>query len=338
MILTKEVELKPTGKSIQYYKNLGYDAKCRKPLFVMVKDLPEHSDAIVEILCDYCNENIASMKYSSYMKGAKNIDKYACKHCRYEKIKEVAQKLYGVECIGSLPETKEKRDKTIREKYGVNSYSQTEESKAKVRKTCIDKYGVDNPSKVEFVSEKRKNTNMQKYGYEYNLQIPEVRERITQTLYNNSSQKTSVQQRYICSLYQGILNYPVSHYNVDIYIPEDNIIIEYDGGGHLLNVITGRETQEEFNRKEIIRNNIIKHKGYKQMRIISSRDLIPSDQILLRMLSEAKQYFTDYPFHSWCLYDIDQNMLFNAENKEGALYDFGELRKIKNDVEPKNVA
>ena len=40
MLLTKEVEVKPRGKMIQYYKDKGYDAKYSQPLIVKVEDLP----------------------------------------------------------------------------------------------------------------------------------------------------------------------------------------------------------------------------------------------------------------------------------------------------------
>ena len=329
MILTKEVELKPTGKSIGYYRSLGYDAKCRMPLLIKIEDLPEHSDAIIEVLCDYCNKNIVSMKYSSYTKGAKNVEKHACESCRYEKIKEVTKKLYGVECIGSLPETKEKRDKTILKRYNIDCYSKTEESREKARKTFLDKYGVDNPSKSQAVSEKRKSTNLQKYGVAYTLQSPEVREKISKTLYRNGTQKTSKQQRYLHGLYGGEMNYSIKYYDVDIYLPEDNLTIEYDGGFHLGNVITGRETMEEHNRKQIIRDKTIKREGYKQMRIISTNDLLPSDQTLLQMLQQVRQYFLDYPNHSWIEFNIDTSTVRNAEHKEGVFFDFGKLRKIK---------
>lgn len=39
MLITKEVEVNPSGKSIQYYRNLGYDAKYHEPLIVKVEDL-----------------------------------------------------------------------------------------------------------------------------------------------------------------------------------------------------------------------------------------------------------------------------------------------------------
>ena len=50
MILTKEVEIKPTGKCIQYYRDKGYDAVHLKPIMVKVEDLPENSHVKVEVL------------------------------------------------------------------------------------------------------------------------------------------------------------------------------------------------------------------------------------------------------------------------------------------------
>lgn len=35
MLITKEVEVKPTGKMIQYYRDKGYNAKYNEQLFVM---------------------------------------------------------------------------------------------------------------------------------------------------------------------------------------------------------------------------------------------------------------------------------------------------------------
>ena len=194
----------------------------------------------------------------------------------------------------------------MQREYGVNHYSKTLEYKEKFVNTCINKYGYDSPTKV-----------------------PEIREKMVRTLYNNSSQKISKQQRYINNLYHGILNFPVKYYNVDIYLPDDNLVVEYDGGGHMLNVVTGRETIEEFNQKEIIRNNIIKREGYKQMKIVSSTDKLPFDDVLLQLLSYTKEYFSQYPNHSWIEYNIDYSTVRNAEQIDGIFFDYGKLRKIK---------
>lgn len=402
MLLTKEVEVRPTGKMIQYYKNLGYDAKHKQPLMVKVKDLPEHSDKMVDILCDYCEKEIISMKYSDYTKGAKNIEKHACKNCRYEKIKEVTKKLYNTDNIGSLIEFQEKKRNTVLARYNVDNYAKTDECKEKYKKTMLLKYGVDNPSKNPFSIEKRKRTNLERYGYEYNLQSPEIREKIlntclmkygytnpsqvpeirekieqtlidrygvsnlfmhpdiqskikqvflekygtdspnknpevrkktAKTLYKNSSQMCSKQQLFLYDFYSlnsdnVELNYPISRFNVDICFPEEKLYIEYDGGFHNAQVKLGDMTQEEFNHKEIVRNSVIKREGYKQMRIISSKDYLPSDSILLQMLEHTRQYFSENPERSWIEYNIDTSTVRNALQKDGVFFDYGNLRKI----------
>lgn len=247
--------------------------------------------------------------------------------------------------------------KTFREKTGYDYPSQSPEVREKMVKSCIDHYGVSNPQLSSEVREQTERTNLQLYGYiapsqspkikakvaQINfekhgyyspLQLPEVRQKIAKTLYANSSQKASRQQRYICKLYQGKLNFPIKFYCADICLLNDNLAIEFDGSGHMLNVTMGRETIEEYTQKEIVRHNVIKREGYKQMRIISSKDLLPSDQILLQMLQQAKQYFSEYPNHSWYEYDIDSSIVRNAEHKEGVPYNYGELRKIKDsDIE-----
>lgn len=65
------------------------------------------------------------------------------------------------------------------------------------------------------------------------------------------------------------------------------------------------------------------------IRIISLTDKLPTEEILLQMLADAKQYFKDFPEHSWINFDIDNGIVRNAEHKEGVLYTFGQLRKIK---------
>lgn len=69
------------------------------------------------------------------------------------------------------------------------------------------------------------------------------------------------------------------------------------------------------------------------MGIINKTVKLPTDQILLQMLSEAKQYFSETS-HSWITYDIDNSLMLNAVNKDvgGAFYNFGVLRTIKKSV------
>ena len=79
--------------------------------------------------------------------------------------------------------------------------------------------------------------------------------------------------------------------------------------------------------------NVIKNEGYKQIKIISLDDKLPSDDILLQMLSDARTYFSQYPNHSWIEFNISTSTVRNAENLNGIPYDFGALRTIKdNDI------
>lgn len=227
------------------------------------------------------------------------------------------------------PEVREKMVQSCIDHYGVSNPQLSLEVREQTEKTNLERYGYITPSQSPEIKIKMAQANLEKYGYETTLQLPEVREKTTQTYYKNSTQKASKQQQYINNLYHGILNFPVKYYNVDICLLDDNLIVEYDGGGHSLNLVMGRETKEEYVHKEIVRYNVVKREGYKQMKIISLKDSLPSDQILLQMLSDAKQYFSEYPNHSWIEFNIDASVVRNAENKNGIYYDYGELRKIK---------
>lgn len=367
MMLTKEAEVKVNNFTAKYYESLGYKIPMRKTMqstyektgkefaydtsktiMIKVEHLKENSRAIVEVLCDACKQNKMLVKYSDYNKVMRKTGTYVCRPCSYKKTQKTNLEKYGSISYLGTEECVEKTKEVMRKRYGVESYAQTQEYSEKRHNTCVERYGksynqifreramstlfektgykhaLQNPEVVEAI----KHTNMERYGAVCTLQNPKVKEKAIKTFYKNSSKISSTQQRYICNLYGGILNYPTKYHNVDIYLTGDNMVIEYDGSGHRLNVIRGSMTDEEFDRKEIIRNIAIKNEGYKQMRIISSRDYLPSDAVLLQMLDDAMQYFAGYPNHSWIDYNIDNSTMRNAENKDGVPYDFGKLRKI----------
>ena len=245
-----------------------------------------------------------------------------------DKLQNTCLDKYGKHCSFMNEEVREKHKKTLLEKYGVDHIWKIEEVKKKVDETIKTKYDVDNISCNEEIKEKKRQSSLKKYGTEYVLQSKEVREKISKTMHDNNSQKSSKQQQYLNVLYGGILNYPISNLSADIFLEEYGIDIEYDGGGHDLCVKLGNMTQEEFNRKEMIRNYIIKKEGYKQIRIISSKDKLPSDDILLQMLEQAKEYFSTTS-HTWIEYNIDTSTVRNAEHKDGIFFNYGKLREIK---------
>ena len=422
MLLTKEVEVRPNGKMIQYYKDKGYDAKHNQPLIVNIEDLSMNSAVLVETSCDYCGKIKPPIRYANYNYETKNgTTKSCCVDCaalkrgdvifekygyrsalqtpeikdkmaqtnleRYgftypcgnteirKKQKKTNLERYGVESPLQSKEVKEKIKKTNLEKYGVKSNFQREDVKEKIKQTNLERYGVENVLLNKEIKAKRnatllenfgtlyplqnpvcfnklKQTNLEKYGVECTMQVDEVRQKAKLTslerygyeypmqspdllekwFAKNGSNfvKSSRQQQYICNLYNGILNYPFKCFALDIYLPEERLDIEFDGSGHRMSITIGNITEEDFKKKELYRNVAIKKEGYKQMRIISSKDLLPSDKVLLEMLSMAKEYFSTTN-HSWINYNIDESRIINAENKDtnGVFFDYGELRKIK---------
>lgn len=301
-IITKEVEVRLNGNNVNYYRQLGYDIPMR-----------EASRAMKYQGFDYVADFKKSIfvKIEDVPKNSKALIESTCDYC------------------GKPKPIMRYSDYNKQTKNGALKCCCEKCSSLKHKEIMLDKYGYEGTMQVPEIRERVLRTNIEKYGCEYPSQSLEVREKIAKTFYNNSSQKASKQQCYINNLYQGILNFPVKFYCADICLPCDNLIIEFDGSGHMLNVSMGHESAEEYLHREIVRYIVVKNEGYKQMKIISNNDKLPSDQILLQMLNEAKQYFSEYPNHSWVEYDIDNSIIRNAEHKDGIPYNYGELRKIK---------
>lgn len=250
-----------------------------------------------------------------------------------EKVRQTNLELYGVENVFYNKDIQDKKNAILTEKYGSPYPLQNKECLEKMKKTNMEKYGFEYIPQLEETKQKVKKTNLERCGYESYLQSPEFLEK---WFAKNGSNfvRSSRQQQYLCNLYNGVLNHPFKCFALDIFLPEDKLDIEFDGSGHKMSISIGTITEEDFEKKELYRNVAIKKEGYKQMRIISSKDRLPQDDILLQMLQDAKQYFSDYPNHSWIEFSIDTSTVRNAEHKEGVPYDFGELRTIKDkDIE-----
>ena len=329
-ILTKEVEVKVNSYTIKHYESLGYKIPMRKAskssfqhtgrefvydlnntFMVNVKDLQRRSNIKIDAICDCCGEIVRDVMYENYCERIEIFGEYVCHKCKTTHYRETCLRIYGVDNPVKLKEVRNRMAATSLQRYRTVHPLQSKEIKEKQQQTVRNIYGVDNVS-----------------------QLSEVREKIAQTFYKNNSTPTSKQQLYIFNLYQSMnpvtqLNYPISRYNADICIINEKLDIEIDFGGHNLSVKTGELTQEEFDQKEIVRNNIIKREGYKIMRIISLKDLLPQDSTLLQMLDDARNYFSLYPQHSWIEFSIDTSTVRNTEHKNGIPYNYGALRTIK---------
>ena len=108
MLLTKEVEIIPSGASIKYYNDLGYDAKYHIPLVVKIEDLPKGSGAIVDVLCDFCKKNVVKLMYKDYVRRIEKYGDSACIECKPIKTQRNNLIKYGCKSPTCMEEIKEK--------------------------------------------------------------------------------------------------------------------------------------------------------------------------------------------------------------------------------------
>lgn len=214
------------------------------------------------------NEQVKEHLYNSFEKkyGTKHP---ACLDSFKEKVRQTNRERYGVDYASQLPATQEKKRQTVRAKYGVDYVVQLDECKAKAKQTMRERYGVDHV-----------------------MQLPEFRQKANETFFANGTGRSSTQQRHICQLVNGKLNYPQSGYKFDIVI--DNIDIEYNGSGHNLCVATGQKTQEQFDEAETRRKQKAIEAGYKIMNLDSKTDKLPSDNIIIYIVQALKFYLDNF--------------------------------------------
>lgn len=356
-IITVKVEDLQNGSNARIQYLCDY---CKNEVIIMVyADYVRRTKEINKMACKNCytqkvkETNLLRYGVTSYVKTKECLskmentikDKYGVSH--YSKTQDYKKK-YHKTCLDKYGESYRKQfsDKafeTFRNKTGYDFPSQSPIVREKIESSYIEHYGVASPQLSDEIRKKTEATNLERYGYITPLQSEEVKEKIVDTCYKNGTVPTSKQQLYLFNLYKSVdnsaqLNYPISHFNTDICFPTNKLCIELDCGGHNLSVKFGQITQEEFNRKELIRDKIIKNEGYKIIRIKSKTNKLPSDKILFQMLFEAKQYFLDFPFHSWITYDIDLSVVLNANYKNGIQYNYGKLRIIKHSDSDNKIA
>lgn len=229
-----------------------------------------------------------------------------------QKVKDTNLEKYGVNNPWKSEAIKEKRKQYFLEKYGVDNPSKSKEIKQKTKINFLQKYGVDNPSKLKEIKQKIKNTCLKKYGVPHVWMLKEkqilMRKKARETMYKNGTAPSSKQQRHICEILNGELNFPVGGCSLDIAFPNEMIYIEYDGSGHNLCVKLDNMTQEKFNQRDNKRVYYLKSLGWKIIRFVSSKDILPSDDIIIKLINECKNYLLNSN-HSWIEINIDENSI-----------------------------
>lgn len=356
MILDEKTLVNVSGPTKKYYASLGYDipefkdkqGRIRTPkgtkIEVFVKDLPIDSHVKIHVSCDCCGD-VVLPTYQAYNAKIKKYGDYVCRKCENTHQKRTVNKKYGVDNISQIPEVKNKKVQSSLLNFGTENVAQNKEVLSKIKQTNISRYGKPSFTQTELYADKRMDTIIEKYGTEENYKkhlAEEVRKtnldrygvdwytqtdkykiKSRQSFYRNGTTPTSSQQKYICNIYNGILNYPLEGYSLDIYIPDERIDVEVDFGGHDLSVKTGSISRKQFEINEMIREKTIRQNAIRLIRIISPHDKMPSDDKLMEIYDFAKSYFNFG--HTWINFYIEENKYKNAENKDGAFYDFGDL-------------
>jgi len=291
MLVLEPVEVKWNGKTKKWYTDKGYSfTKIGDTFMVTPTDLTKGSHVKVKVKCDYC-ENELMKTYKSYLRQSDNgKDVDCCKDCQYIKSQRNCLNKYGVKNPMQIDSVKSKQQHTLLERYGVDSPMKSEILRNKQKENNIHKYGVPHYSQTKEWKSKIEKTSIKNFGVSHFSKSKVVREKVRNTMFKNGTSPTSTQQNYIHSVIGGKLNYPVSRSSLDIAFPSSKIYVEYDGGGHKLPVKLGNMTQDEFNKREKRRTFSLLDIGWKEIRIISDNDKLPTDNLLIKYIECSKMF------------------------------------------------
>ena len=321
----------------------------------------EIQDKIKKTLKEKYGENIVNVSQVKEIQDkikATNIERYGVDHPNkssiiQNKIKATNLERYGFECPLQSEEVKKKTKETcikkygvdypmqntaIRnkakvtniERYGVENVAQSEIIQNRMKATCKERYGVEHGLQSEIIQNKMKATCKERYGYEHPLQSEEIKNKALDSFRFNGTGPCSRAQKYIYYILNGILNKRICGLLVDIYMEKENIIIEYDGGGHFLgDKMNGNisPTKESLLREKEREDKIINN-GYKMIRFIATKDRIPSDEVILNLVEGFKN--SDFKV---IRINFEEGTI-DRDYKEKWYCNFGKLRRItKKDLE-----
>lgn len=169
-----------------------------------------------------------------------------------KKYRECCQNKYGVDNLFQAKEIKEKIKQTNISKYGKSSYTQTDDYKRKTVETNLKKYNVNykiqqHITNKELLNESYVRSHFIKDGFFliqecaefFNLNFDALQKRYKKQfniLEPNKQYKLKLQLEvydYIRSIYTGNIDLNtrqiISPLELDIYIPDKNLAIEFDG-------------------------------------------------------------------------------------------------------------
>lgn len=283
MLVEEYIDVKINKNLVEYYKNKGYDIQGVGVYKIKSTDLVETSNARVTFVCDYCGKTFKRILWNRY-KTKSPIKKDACLSCTSKRVKEANLLIYGVE----VP----LQNKGILQK---------------VKETCIERYGVENPGQCKAVQEKMKETSLKRYGVENPMQCEEVIAKLCETRrikYGEECVHTSYIQRHLKEVFECEINFQIGGCFADLYLDNEKIVVEYDGGGHDYAVKIGAITKEDFEKKDRKRENFFIFKGYKIIRIVNTTDMEIDDSEYINIKNKGVKLLTNSKYSVY-YYDVN---------------------------------
>lgn len=173
--------------------------------------------------CPICNSEIVEFcRYKGYNRYCSNKCAQLDKNVR-EKAKSTCIKLYGVDNAAKSEFIKDKIKNTCIAKFGSTNVFASNYGKAKIKETCMLRYGVENPQQNSEIKERTKSTLLKRYnvtcGYLVNKNYTRSKGEIE--LYDFV--------KAICSSAEFSNREVIAPFELDVYIPELKLGIEYDG-------------------------------------------------------------------------------------------------------------
>lgn len=284
----QKIKLKINKSTLKHYSEKGYSFKSGETVEVDAKDLTDGSGMKVVVICDYCGEEFEKT-FNKYKSQRKVVEKDACFKCFPLKQKEVVQKKYSKDCTLQVEEYREKAQRSVLQRYGVDNVMKNREVKKKVFDTMEKRHGYRYAQQSPEIREKTKKTLNQRYGVEHISQSSEGKRLYKKSLTHVNGVRVSKGQATLAKELGGALNIFIEGYYADIVLEDKGIIIEYDGSGHNLSVIMGKKTQEEFDKKEKLREKVFREKGWKVFRVVNSKDKQIDKQHIVEILDSLNK-------------------------------------------------
>lgn len=276
-ILLKEYHNNPKGVVIWLTKNITNkelleELKADYPKLVKVAEMLYWLDTGLTDYpkCPTCGKYITAFASRHYPNHCSCKCTQLDKNVR-DKNKESCLKRYGVDNAGKSKELREKQKQTMLSRYGIDNLFKDKEY---IKSCNIKKLGVSNCAKLPKTIEKRKQTLKNKYGVNCGFKLAKE--------FNKSKGEIELFE-YIKSIYPSALSgdrTAIEPLELDIFIPEMNVGIEYNGDyWHSL---------PKMKRRDNLKLKLCIEKRIKLIRVLESDWIKNKDIIKYNIIKEIR--------------------------------------------------